>query len=201
MFFHSRRASGFVALLFAIASAGFVQSGETQEALVTSMAAKLADIVVHGSAPEERQAARETRASEAELRAFLLAGVTLPDGVTDPNLTLVGEGTAVAEAIVDLDRVRSRRSGSWTDPLSYLSGRLPVRASGVLHAENGVARVEIERVEVGGIGVPHLLLRELVAAYTRTDDQPAGLDLDDEYQLPYRVQEIRILAGEVVVVQ
>jgi len=165
------------------------------------MAAKLADIVVHGSAPEERQAARETRASEAELRAFLLAGVTLPDGVTDPNLTLVGEGTAVAEAIVDLDRVRSRRSGSWTDPLSYLSGRLPVRASGVLHAENGVARVEIERVEVGGIGVPHLLLRELVAAYTRTDDQPAGLDLDDEYQLPYRVQEIRILAGEVVVVQ
>ena len=201
MSFHSRMASGLVVMVFAIASTGFPQSSGTQEAPVTSMAAKLADIVAHGSAPAERQAARETRASEAEMRAFLLAGVTLPDGVTDPDLTLVGEGTVIAEAVVDLDRVRSGRAGSWTDPLSFLSGRLPVRASGVLHATSGVARIEVERVEVGGIGVPHLLLRELVAAYTRSDDQPAGLDLDGEYPLPYRVQEIRILAGEVVVVQ
>ena len=48
-------------------------------------------------------------------------------------------------AIVDLDVVRQKQSsGGWFDPTSYLTGKLPVTASGRIVTWNGKGNFELE---------------------------------------------------------
>ena len=85
---------------------------------------------------------------------------------SSPRLTAVGEGRVTGRAIVDLDAVRTQKKRGWTDPLGYLSGTLPLTASGMLTTQNGVGRFQLESAEISGVtdsevaaaGAPQLLL-------------------------------------------
>ena len=71
----------------------------------------------------------------------------LPVGVSEPQITIVGEGRLAGQAIIDLDAVAKRRSsgaGAF-DPLSLLGGKVPVTVSGILHTRDGKARFEVQR--------------------------------------------------------
>ena len=94
-------------------------------------------------------------------------------------MTAVGEGRVTGRAIVDLDAVRNQKKRSWTDPLGYLSGMLPLTASGVLTTQNGVGRFQLETAEISGVPIPKPLLQELVGYYSRTPENPAGINMDD----------------------
>jgi hypothetical protein len=87
------------------------------------------------------------------------------------------------------------------DPVGYLSGKLPVTAKGRLVTQNGIGRFELESAEVSGITVPKSVLQELLAYYSRTPEKPAGINMDDPFELPSRIREIRVGKGEAVVVQ
>ena len=69
------------------------------------------------------------------------------------------------KAIVDLDTVRKKSSGGWFDPAAYLTGRLPVTATGTPDHRPGNARFQFESADVSGIPVPKTLLQELVSYY------------------------------------
>ena len=169
------------------------------DSAAASLALKLAAVI--GRATEGGETPHETRLTEAEVNAYLTSGITLPGGVTGPVIELTGDGRATGRATVDLDRVREGRQGGWLDPTSYLTGRLPVAATGVLHTVDGVARVEIEQVEIGGVPVPASLLREVVATFTKSADHPDGVDVDGDHPLPYGIREIQIHPGEVRIFQ
>ena len=51
-----------------------------------------------------------------------------------------GGGRVAGQAFVDLDLVRTQKKRAWSDPLGYLSGRLPVTVSGALTTANGVGQ-------------------------------------------------------------
>jgi hypothetical protein len=105
-------------------------------------------------------------------------------------------------AIVDLDVIREKKSsGGLLDPKTYLTGRLPVTASGILHTRGGSARFELESATVGGIPIPKSFLQEIVSYYTRSDDYPNGISLDQVYELPASIKEIQIGQGNAIVVQ
>jgi hypothetical protein len=156
---------------------------------------------------EKRATAEQQRTliTEAELNAyFAFDGKDhVPAGVVDPRLALLGQGRVSGQAVVDLDAVRRQRSsGGWLDPLRYLTGRLPVSAAGVIRTREGVAWLELESAHVSGIPVPKQLLQELLTYYSRTPQNPQGLNLDDRIQLPARIREIELLQrGEAVIVQ
>ena len=58
-------------------------------------------------------------------------------------------------------------SASLLDPVSYLTGRLPVTAVGVLKTNNGVGQMFVEGTTVGGVPVPKLLApRSFTLIYT-----------------------------------
>ena len=141
--------------------------------------------------------------TEQEVNAFLrLRGQPLlPAGVIDPYVSAVGEGRLQGWATVDLDAVRQSKERGVLDPMRMLRGRVPVTAVGVLHAQGGSARFDLESASVSGIPIPKSMLQELVTYYTRGDTYPQGVNLDAPVPLPAGIREITVHSGRAVIVQ
>ena len=147
--------------------------------------------------------ARLTPVSEAELNSYIRFALAadLPAGVVEPYVAIVGNGEVRGRAVVDLDAVRTARPRGWLDPLAYVTGRVPVTATGRLVAQDGAARFEFWNATLAGVGVPKAVLDELVAFYTRSAASPRGLSLDDAFELPARIAEITVEPGRAIVIQ
>jgi hypothetical protein len=149
--------------------------------------------------------ARRTRLTEDELNSWFMyrAQPVLPAGVSQPQITIVGEGRLAGQATIDLDAVAKRRSsgGGAFDPLSLIGGKVPVSVSGILHTRDGQARFEVQRAEMSGIPVPVTVLQEVLTYYSRSDERPQGVRLDDVFSLPANIRQIEVGQGQAVVVQ
>jgi hypothetical protein len=169
----------------------------------TRFAAKLAQIEKNAQAPRKSGAARSTQVTDAELNAYFryLAGPQIPVGIAEPEIRGVGNGRLTGRAIVDLDAVRTQKKRGWMDPLGYLMGRLPISASGTLTARNGIGRFQLESAEISGVTIPKSLLQELLSYYSRTPENPGGINMDEPFALPAGIQEIRVGQGTAVIVQ
>jgi hypothetical protein len=169
----------------------------------TRFAAKLAQIEKNSLMPRKAGAARSTQVSDTEVNAYLryLAGPQIPVGIAEPDLRGVGNGRVTGSAIVDLDAVRTQKQRGWLDPLGYLTGRLPITAAGTLTTSKGVGRFQFESAEISGVTIPKSLLQELLTYYSRTPENPAGINMDEPFELPSGIQEIRIGQGTAVIVQ
>lgn len=148
---------------------------------------------------------RRTTVTERELNAYLTfeAQAELPPGVLDPSVTILGTGRIAGRAVVDLDAIRmnDKTPKSALDPMAYLTGKLPVTATGVLQAANGVGRLQLDSATVAGIPVPKMLLQEIVSYYSRTPDKPGGVSLDEAFPLPSRIREIQVQRGQAIIIQ
>ncbi len=92
--------------------------------------------------------------------------------------------------------MRKQKQRGWLDPIGYLTGRLPVTAAG--HADrpkDGVGQFQLESAEISGVTVPKSLLQELLSYYSRTPENPAGISMDDPFELPVRIREIQRRRG------
>jgi hypothetical protein len=85
--------------------------------------------------------------------------------------------------------------------MAYLSGMLPLTASGVLTTQNGVGHFQLESAEISGVPIPKPFLQELLSYYSKTPENPAGINLDDAFELPARIREIRVAQGIATIVQ
>jgi hypothetical protein len=147
---------------------------------------------------------RRTEFSGDELNAYLqiTAKPQFPAGVTDPVVTMAGEGRLIGRAVVDLDAIRkARSSGSLFDPRAYLTGRLPVTATGVLRARNGTGSFALETAEVSGVPIPKSLLQDIVTYYTTNPQTPNGVNLDQSFALPAGITQISVETDKAIVVQ
>jgi hypothetical protein len=190
---------GAVALLF---TAPLVAGGAPPtRADADSMLRKVAVIATTGLS--ERPAARRTPMTEAEVNSFLTvhAKSEMPAGVLDPVVVIEPSGRLTGRATVDLDQVREAQKSEGMSMLSLLSGRVPVEAVGVLHSGDGRAQFDLQSATANGIPIPKTLLQEVVAYYSRSAENPAGIDLDAPFELPARIREIQTEKGQAIVVQ
>lgn len=165
---------------------------------------KLVRIVQFGSAPRARAtAASSTPISDAEVNSYLRyrAQDQIPVGIVEPTLSALGGGRVSGRAVVDLDAVRKQKQRGWLDPLGYLSGRLPLTATGLLITKEGVGRFQLESAEVSGVAIPKTVLQELLSYYSRSPENPNGINMDDPFDLPARIREIQVGKGQAMVVQ
>jgi len=166
--------------------------------------AKLGRIVQTGDTPRGKsRAAQSTQVTDVELNSYLRfqAADQVPSGIVDPLINAVGEGRVSGSAIVDLDAVRKQKERGWLDPMGYLSGRLPLTARGRLTTQNGVGRFELEGAELSGVTIPKTLLQELLTYYSRTPEDADGINMDDPFELPAQIREIRVAPGTATIVQ
>ena len=121
----------------------------------------------------------------------------LPTGLTNPILTIHGQGRVSGTATVDLDVVRQKKSsGGWFDPMSYLAGKLPVSAAGKVITADGKGRFELERAEINGLPLPRSFLDQMVRFFSRTADNPNGSSIDDIIELPADIRSIDVDKGK-----
>jgi hypothetical protein len=156
------------------------------------------------TATAQRAGARRTRLTEDELNSWFLyrAQPVLPAGVSQPQIAIVGDGRLAGQATIDLDAVAKRRaSGGAFDPLSLIGGKVPVSVTGILHTRDGQARFEVQRAEMSGLPVPVTVLQEVLTYYSRSDERPQGVRLDDVFTLPANIRQIEVGQGQAVVVQ
>lgn len=165
---------------------------------------KLAQIEKNAVTPPKKgAAARVTALTDAEVNSYLkfLAGSQVPVGIAEPILHAVGNGRVTGTAVVDLDAVRTQKKRTWSDPLAYLTGRLPVSAQGTVTTANGEGRFVLESAEISGVTVPKSLLQELLTYYSKNPERPNGINMDDPFPLPSAIKEIQVGVGSTTVVQ
>lgn len=145
-----------------------------------------------------------TTVTEQEVNAYLAfeAAGDLPAGVVDPSVSMLGTDRVTARAVVDLDEVRQQRAPTGLlDPMRYLRGRLMVKATGIVQARDGVARLQFESADIAGVPIPKLLLQQIVSHYSRSPARPSGISLDDPLALPASILEIQVKLRQAIVVQ
>jgi hypothetical protein len=196
------RVMALVAALGLLSAAAGDAQVRASRADAQSMKQKVAAIAARGESASEKPL--RTTVTESEVNSFLAydAGDALPAGVVGPSVTVLGTGRVSGRATVDLDAVR-KASGSTGlfDPRSYLTGHVPVTATGVVRTANGVGRLELESATVAGVPIPKALLQEIVSYYSKSATRPNGVNLDDEFPLPARIREIQVEPGRAIVVQ
>ena len=196
------RLGAVLALVVTTASAAASQRLTKQEA--DRFDAKLNQIVEFGKVkPRSRAAARTTLITDTELNAYFVhnAKDQIPVGIVDPTINAIGNGRVSGRAIVDLDAVRKQKQRGWLDPMGYLTGRLPLTATGTLTTKDGVGRFTLESAEISGVSVPKTLIQELLSYYSKTPENPAGINMDDPFELPANIREIRVGNAQATIVQ
>lgn len=165
---------------------------------------KLRGIVERGKVARARaRTPANTQLTDAEVTAYLRhhARDQVPTGIVEPTLIALGEGRVGGKAIVDLDAVRSQKQRGWLDPLAYLTGKLPLAATGTLITQDGVGRFQLESAELSGVTIPKSVVQELLTFYSRTPEDPDGINMDDPFDLPSGIREIRVRKGDAMVIQ
>ena len=202
---------GLSLLLFCVMAGVFVMGAAALVKAADVLTPQLGDafarkvVVVQEHANRGLKTRRATAFTQAETNSYLKynAKDLLPTGMTQPEITLIGQGGRLAgKAVIDLDVVRKKSSsGGWFDPTSYLTGKLPVTASGRVITGDGKARFEVERAEVSGITIPRSFLAQMVNFFTRTSDNPKGSSIDDTFEMPAKIQRIDVESGKFTVHQ
>jgi hypothetical protein len=194
-----------VLLLYGV---GFValQAAAVSEQQAEAFSKKMAIVRQQGTSGFRGQSPgpRRTPFTEAEVNSWFAyrSGEVLPAGVSEPQITIVGNGKVRAVATVDLETIAKRRAtGGALDPWSYLGGRRPVTLSGVLRTQNGIGSFELEEAAVSGVPVPTSVLQDIVAYYSRTADDPGGVRLNDPFKLPSQIKQLEVGQGQAVIVQ
>jgi hypothetical protein len=163
---------------------------------------KIALIATHGLSAQKKSL--RTPVTESELNSFLEfhARSEIPAGVLEPVVTIEEAGRLRGRALVDLDEVKKAQAGAGGfGVLSMLSGRVPVEAVGTLNTTNGVAQFHLEQAIVSGVPVPKALLQQVVSYYSRTPENPEGIDLEAPFPLPANIRQIETLRGQAIIVQ
>lgn len=161
------------------------------------------DKITKGPAAASRTPAT-TAITETEVNSYLQFELSdrIPDGVTDPWVSILENGRLSGKATVDLARVgKSRKSGGMLDPFNYLSGSLPLAVNGVLKTSSGVANFAVESASISSVPVPVWMLQEIVSYYSKSESAPNGVAIDKPFALPNGIREIRTARGQATVVQ
>ena len=197
----SRAQAPVLLLLALVMTVSVAADAARSKADADAMLRKIAIIATHGLG--ERPASRQTAVSERELNSFLAfhARSEIPPGVIDPAVSIDDAGRLTGRAIVDLDEVRKARQGDAFGVLSLVSGRVPVEATGVLRTSGGSGQFTLDAAYVSGVSVPKALLQEVVSYYSRSAENPGGIDIEAPFELPVNIREIQTRKGEAIVVQ
>ena len=172
----------------------------------TSMRQKIERIVQTERTVAQRKAPAglTTPLSQREVNSYLRYDLApqVPVGIADPVITILGEGRLLGEAVVDLDAVsRANPPKGFFDPMRLLTGRLPLRVQGVLATSSGTGRFSLESASLAGVPIPKTVLQTLLSHYSRSQDNPDGIGLDDAFALPAAIREIKVEPGRALVVQ
>jgi hypothetical protein len=148
--------------------------------------------------------AKTTRFTEAELNSILHSQIVdwIPNGLSEPQVRLLGNDRFSLRVLVDIDEFKRRRKRAQSaGPLNFLSGKMPALVRGDLITGDGKGQFKLQSTEVNGIPLPRDLALELLSTRTKTRRNPDGFDIQKPFDLPAKIRQLQINPGEMVVIQ
>lgn len=143
--------------------------------------------------------AKDFEIQEVEANDYLRAQkADLPDGVESPWMRFQ-EGTTLVGATVDLEKFRANLPSSML--LQLLKGRVPVEIEARFEGAKGIGTLVLERVVLGGIGLPETLIETLAQSETANQFLPPGFRMGEPFELPYDLESIQCRLGLVLLQQ
>jgi hypothetical protein len=190
-------------LVIAVGSVALLSASAAPTAGADADALRQKFLQIASNALADSPEPRQTAVTDEEVNAYIqsLPAEDLPQGLLNPQLNILPDGRLSGRATVDLDAIRAARAKDDAGAFLPLSGKVPVEAIGVLRTGQGVGAFTLESLTVSGVVVPKSMLQELVAAYSRSDAAPDGLNLEAPFRLPAKIREIRTERGQAVIVQ
>lgn len=191
-----------IALMAALCVCGLFAADPVSRREAARLQAKL-DRISRGPAAGAKTPAT-TAITETEVNSYLQFELSdrIPEGVTEPWVSILENGRLAGKATVDLARVgKSRKSTGMLDPFNFLSGSLPLAVNGVLKTKNGVGNFAVESASISSVPVPVWMLQEIVSYYSKSESAPNGVAIDKPFALPNGIREIRTARGQATVVQ
>lgn len=195
------RIAAILAVVFAWAGLEAAASVSKQQADLFSR--KLAQIVGQAETTQ-KPGMKRTPVSENEVNSWFAysAKPLLPQGVTNPQITMLGNGRVAGQAVVDLDAIaKKKQSGGTFDVWNLVGGKVPVNVAGTLRTKDGVGTFQLESADMSGVPLPKSFLQEVVSYYSRTASHPQGVKIDDPFALPASIRQIDVGTGQAVIVQ
>ena len=147
---------------------------------------------------------KKTLISEPEVASYLAFNGKdkIPRGLTNPEISMLGNGNLAGRVFVDIDEFkRQRGSGGFMDPLSYVSGQVPLTARGVLTSRDGRGHFQLGSAEILGVPLPKSIVQELVSFFSRTPEHPRGFNIEEPFNLPAKIRQVAVNQGEALIVQ
>jgi hypothetical protein len=148
--------------------------------------------------------AKTTRFSEAEFNSILTSQIAewIANGISEPQVRLLGNGRFSLRVLVDIDEFKRRRKRQQNaGPLNFFSGKMPALVRGDLITNDGKGQFKLQSTEVNGIPLPRALALELLSTHTKTRRRPEGFDIEKPFDLPAKIRQLQINPAELVVIQ
>jgi len=199
MFSRSNAFFGILVLTVSVSTAAAPQISREQG---NSLARKID--AINENATAKLATPKRTPITEPEVNSYLAFNIKekIPRGLAEPHIRLLGNGQLAGRVLVDMDDFkRGRSSGGMLDPLSYISGQVPVTARGVFGTQDGKGQFQLIAAEMNGYPLPKPLVQEFVRYFSRTANNPTGFNIDEPFNLPAKIREITVNPAESVVVQ
>lgn len=167
--------------------------------LAQAFAKRIADFEARwkaGQPPREKR----SLVTDTELTAYLNNLVKLPPSISNLAVRFDKERLE-AKGLLDLDELQGKMptGGALTGLGAFLTGRVNVSVRGKLSSDDGFGTFEPEEAKVGSIPLAPSLVQQIVAATTKTAENPQGVDVLAPFRFPYGVRQIRLTPGRAVV--
>jgi hypothetical protein len=166
------------------------------------LARKIEEINKNSAAEPVRS--KQTSMTDLEVNSYLAFNIKdkIPRGLANPEIRMLGDGQLAGRVFVDMDEFkRGRSSGGMMDPLSYVSGQVPLTARGVLRTRNGKGQFQLISAEIHGVPLPKPIVQELVSFFSRTAEHPNGFNMDEPFNLPAKIRDVTVNSGEAIIAQ
>jgi hypothetical protein len=145
-----------------------------------------------------RRASKETVVlTERQLNSFVNLSLAeqIPPELSELEIELDADRLG-ARGRLDLDQLREKMpEGGAASLLSMLSGVVPVELGARVKSAEGLFRLELEEVLIGGVSLPPALLSQIIAFATKNEERPSGLDIAAPVALPWTARQVRVEPG------
>ncbi len=145
--------------------------------------------------PKHKRGSTRIEISDSELESYLLYSLKddIPAQVDSADVQL-GEDT------VGLDTQITFSSNATGNPVfdAVVGGTHNLFVKGKLIAQQGRGKFDLQDVKVDGIPVPNVLIQSLIKKYVKP--KYPEVDLNEPFDMPYGIQELKVVDGKATVI-
>ncbi|HYR41681.1 MAG TPA: hypothetical protein VER98_01550 [Terriglobia bacterium] len=188
-------AAGGVIALRVIAAKGTSRSKNVSQKSAQALQTKIDAIKKTADAPGHKRGSSQAELSEDELESYVLYSLKedIPGQIDSIDVKLAPD---IVSAATQITFTSNATGNALADAL--VGGTHNLFLKGKLVGHEGRGKFDLQEIQVDGIPVPNVLIQALIKRYVKP--KYPEVDLNEPFDLPWEIQEIKLEQGKATVV-